>query len=123
MVRRTRGTGETPKDKAADKPEPIDASALAPGSNTGADATLLSFVERFERLAEEKSGLVDDMSEVMAEAKSHGFDTKIMRQAIRRRAMDPADREEGDSLLDIYETALDRAGKNARQQSVDEGGA
>lgn len=118
MVRRTHGTGETP---AADKPEPIDASALAPGSNTGADATLLSFVERFERLAEEKSGLADDMTEVMAEAKSHGFDTKIMRQAIRRRAMDAADRQEGDAILDLYETALDRAGKNARQQSMDDG--
>lgn len=118
MFRRTHGTGETP---AADKPEPIDASALAPGSNTGADATLLSFVERFERLAEEKSGLADDMKEVMGEAKSRGFDTKIMRQAIRRRAMDPADRATMDDLLDTYETALERAGKNARQQSVDDG--
>lgn len=119
MVRRTHGTGELPEDKDVTMGD--QRAALAPGSNTGADATLLSFVERFERLAEEKAGLADDMSEVMAEAKSHGFDTKIMRKAIARRAMDPAARMEGDSLLGVYEEALDRAGKNARQQSVDEG--
>ena len=55
---------------------------------------LRSFIERFERLAEEKKALVEDMKEVFAEAKSAGFDTKIMRQVIRIRKMNEADLQE-----------------------------
>lgn len=118
VARRTQGTGETKPEK----PEPIAASALAPGSNSGANAVLLSFCERFERVSEEIKALSDDRTEIMSEAKAHGFDTKILRMAIRRRAMESADRMEMDVLLDIYETAIKRASANARQKSVDEGG-
>lgn len=67
---------------------------------------LRSFIERIERLTEEKKALVDDIKDIYAEAKSTGFDAKIMRMIIRRRAMDKNDREEQDALLDIYEHAL-----------------
>lgn len=67
---------------------------------------LKSFIERVERLTEEKRSLGNDITEVFAEAKDTGFDTKIMRQVIKIRAMDPADREEEETLLDIYMQAL-----------------
>lgn len=120
MVRRTRVTGEINADVVAQLPQ-FKQADLAPGKNTGADATLLSFCERFERLSEEIKALSEDRTEVMSEAKSHGFDTKTLRQAIRRRAMDPADRMEGDAMLEIYEEALDRASKAAFKKSQDDG--
>ena len=67
---------------------------------------LRSFIERIERLEEEKAALAGDIREVYAEAKGNGFDAKIMRQVIRLRKMDPADRQEMDSLLDVYMRAL-----------------
>lgn len=94
-----------------------DHSALLSNSN----GLLLSFCERFERLSEEISELSADRKEVMAEAQSAGFDTKILRTAIRRRAMDAANRQEADALLEIYETALGEASKAAFKQSVDDG--
>lgn len=82
---------------------------------------LLSFVERFERLQEERDAIGDDQKEVMSEAKGMGFDTKIMRLAIRRRKMDPDDRMEGDSILEVYEEAIREAQKNQIATSVAEG--
>ena len=119
MVRKTHGTGET----AADTAELVQygTNDLEQGSNQGADAALLSFCERFERLTEEISALNDDRKEVMAEAKAVGFDTKVLRQALRRRAMDAGDRQHADAMLELYETALERAGKAAFVQSVDDG--
>ncbi|MBP2311963.1 DUF2312 domain-containing protein [Azospirillum soli] len=67
---------------------------------------LRSFVERIERLEEEKRGLQEDVKEVYAEAKGTGFDTKIIRQIIRLRKMDKADRQEQEALLDLYKEAL-----------------
>jgi uncharacterized protein (UPF0335 family) len=67
---------------------------------------LRSFIERIERLEEEKAALSADIREVYAEAKSVGFDTKIMRQVIKLRKMEQADREEQESLLDTYMSAL-----------------
>lgn len=67
---------------------------------------LKSFVERIERLEEEKRGLQEDIKEIYAEAKGTGFDTKIMRKLITRRRMDKADREEQDTILELYEDAL-----------------
>lgn len=72
-----------------------------------AAAQLKSFVERIERLEEEKAALAEDIREVYAEAKGNGFDTKVMRQVIRLRKMEPADRNELDELLDLYRKALD----------------
>ena len=67
---------------------------------------LRSFIERIERLEEEKAALAADVREVYAEAKSTGFDVKIMRQVIRLRKMDRNDREEQEHLLDLYKQAL-----------------
>ena len=67
---------------------------------------LKSFIERIERLEEEKAALAADIREVYAEAKGTGFDTKIMRQIIRIRRMDKADRQEQEELLVLYKRAL-----------------
>jgi uncharacterized protein (UPF0335 family) len=77
-------------------------------SEIGGAATerLKSFVERIERLEEEKKALADDIKEVYSEAKSAGFDVKILRQLIRLRKMDPADRNEMEEILTIYMRAV-----------------
>ena len=82
---------------------------MADGSSTGgiAAAKLKSFVERIERLETEKAELAADVREVYAEAKGNGFDTKIVRQVIKLRKMEPADRNEQDELLDLYRKALE----------------
>ena len=70
---------------------------------------LRSFIERIERLEEEKAALTADIREVFAEAKGTGFDTKIMRQVVRLRKMESADRAEQEMLLDLYKRALGMA--------------
>jgi uncharacterized protein (UPF0335 family) len=67
---------------------------------------LKSFIERIERLEEEKAGIAGDIKEVYAEAKSTGFEVKIMRQIVRLRKMEPQDREEQQHLLDLYKRAV-----------------
>jgi uncharacterized protein (UPF0335 family) len=67
---------------------------------------LKSFVERIERLEEEKQALSGDIKEVYSEAKGAGFDTKIMRQIIRLRKMDKDEIDEQEALLDTYKRAL-----------------
>ncbi|MGH6962644.1 MAG: DUF2312 domain-containing protein [Dongiaceae bacterium] len=67
---------------------------------------LRSFLERIERLEEEKAGLTADIREVYAEAKGSGFDTKVMRQIVRLRKMDSADRQEQEALLEVYRRAI-----------------
>lgn len=61
-----------------------------------------SFIDRIERLEEEKKELLADIREIYAEAKGQGFDTKVMRQIIKLRKMDPADRAENEFLRDEY---------------------
>jgi uncharacterized protein (UPF0335 family) len=67
---------------------------------------LKSFIERIERLEEEKRTLAEDIKEVYAEAKGTGFDTKIMRQLIRIRKRDQDELDEEETLLDVYKRAL-----------------
>jgi uncharacterized protein (UPF0335 family) len=67
---------------------------------------LKSFIERIERLEEEKRALAEDIKEVYAEAKGTGFDTKIMRQLIKIRKMDKDDLDEQETLLDVYKRAI-----------------
>lgn len=67
---------------------------------------LRSFIERIERLEEEKKGIADDIRDIYAEAKGTGFDTKIMRQIIRLRKLDKSDRAEQEELLELYKAAL-----------------
>jgi len=70
---------------------------------------LRSFVERIERLEEEKKGISDDIRDVFAEAKGQGYDTKVLRQVIRLRKKDAAERQEEEALLDLYMHALGMA--------------
>jgi len=79
-------------------------------SGTAASRQLKSFVERIERLEEEKKGIADDIRDVFAEAKGQGFDTKVMRQVIRLRKKDVAERQEEEALLDLYLHALGMLG-------------
>ena len=67
---------------------------------------LKSFIERIERLEEEKAALASDIKDVFSEAKGTGFDTKIMRAIIRLRKLDSADIEEQETLTDLYKRAL-----------------
>ncbi|MFC3674148.1 DUF2312 domain-containing protein [Ferrovibrio xuzhouensis] len=67
---------------------------------------LNQLVARIERLEEEKKALADDIKEVYAEAKAHGFDVKILRQVIRLRKLDRAELAEQESLLQVYMDAL-----------------
>jgi uncharacterized protein (UPF0335 family) len=67
---------------------------------------LKSFIERIERLEEEKRALSGDIKEVYAEAKGTGFEPKIMRQIIKLRQMDKEEIDEEESLLDVYKRAL-----------------
>ena len=77
-------------------------------TQTGAIAAdvLRSFIERIERLEEEKKNIADDIKDVYAEAKASGFEPKIMRQVIRLRKMETADRQENQALLDLYAHAV-----------------
>lgn len=67
---------------------------------------LSSFIERIERLEEEKKGIQDDIKDVYAEAKGTGFDPKIMRKIISIRKQDKDTRQEQEALLDLYKQAL-----------------
>lgn len=64
------------------------------------------FIERIERLEEEKKGISDDIRDTYSEAKSQGFDPKIMRQIVRLRALPVHDRKEMEAILDLYKSAL-----------------
>ena len=77
---------------------------LAEG-NVAADELRL-LIERIERLEEEKKGIADDVKDVYAEAKSRGYDTKMMRQIVRLRKMETHDRQEMEAILDTYKAAL-----------------
>lgn len=71
-----------------------------------ADDHLRLFLERVERLNEEKKGISDEIRDTYAEAKSQGYDPTIMRQIVKLRAMEPHDRQEMEQLLDTYKAAL-----------------
>ena len=67
---------------------------------------LRSFIERIERLEEEKKALSNDIKDIYGECKSSGFDVKIIRQLILLRKQEPAEIEEAETLLDVYRRAL-----------------
>lgn len=74
----------------------------------GIDANRLrSIIERIERLEKEKAGITSDIRDIFAEAKSAGFDVKILRAMIKLRKMDAADRDEQECLIETYRKALD----------------
>lgn len=76
-----------------------------PVENVAADQLRL-FVERIERLEEEKKGMQDDIKDVYSEAKSQGYDSKTMRAVVRLRRMEREARQEADALLETYRAAL-----------------
>ena len=71
-----------------------------------ANERLRSFIERIERLSEEKAALASDVRDVFAEARTDGFDVQVMRAVLRLRKMDADDRDEMETLLDLYRRAL-----------------
>ena len=71
-----------------------------------ADDRLRLLIERIERLEEEKKGIGDDIKDVYSEAKSTGYDAKIMRQIVRLRRMKPDDRREMEAVLQTYCASL-----------------
>jgi uncharacterized protein (UPF0335 family) len=70
---------------------------------------LRSYIERIERLEEEKAALAQDISEIFSEAKGNGFDVKIMRQIIKLRKLDREDRQEQEELIQLYQHAIGMA--------------
>lgn len=70
---------------------------------------LRAFVERIERMEEEKKAIADDIKEIYAEAKGNGFDTKVLRQVIRIRKQDRNERLEQEAILELYMAALGMA--------------
>ena len=75
-------------------------------SQTVAAGQLRAFIERIERLEEEKKTIADDIKDVYAEAKGTGFDAKAIKALIRLRKQDQAERDEAESILDLYKAAL-----------------
>lgn len=76
------------------------------GHNVVAGDELRLLVERIETMEEEKKGVLEDIREIYLEAKSRGFDAKIIRQIIRLRALDPDKRQEERFLIDTYASAI-----------------
>lgn len=95
------------------EPRPADA---APGHNSGDDADdapagfareqLKSFIERIERLQEEKQAVAGDIKNVFAEAKANGFNVKALRTILKVRKEDPDERKEQEAIVDLYMHAL-----------------
>ena len=85
-----------------------DRQEADPDSEVGGIAVdrLRSIIERVERLEEERKALADDIKDIFAEAKSAGFEVKVIRQIIRIRKQEPAEVEEQETLLDLYRRAL-----------------
>ncbi len=87
---------------------PVSENENVPQDDVGgvAGKRLAAFLERVERLEEEKAALMEDIKEVYAEAKGVGFDVKTMRKVIALRKMDVEKRREAEQLLDLYKSAV-----------------
>ncbi|TWG67425.1 DUF2312 domain-containing protein [Aminobacter sp. J44] len=79
---------------------------ITQSSQTVAAGQLRAFVERIERLEEEKKTIADDIKDVYAEAKGNGFDVSAIRQIVRLRKQDPSERQEAEAVLELYMSAL-----------------
>jgi uncharacterized protein (UPF0335 family) len=86
----------------------LDKNPIATESVAGDQ--LKAFIERIERLEEEKAGIAGDIKEIYAEAKGNGFDTKAMRKIISLRKQDYSERQEQEAILELYMQALGMAG-------------
>ena len=94
---------------AFDAEKVSDEQAQADVLTAVAQGRLKSFIERIERLEEDKKAVAEDMKGVFAEAKGEGFDVKILKEVIRLRKQEPKERDEHDMLLDTYLNAIERA--------------
>ena len=81
------------------KEEPTNSSGIS-------GERLRSFIQRIEKLEEDKAAVGEDLKEVYAEAKGVGFDTKIIRQIVRLRKIEVEKRRESEELLDLYKAAI-----------------
>lgn len=81
-------------------------NTIRSGDASATDDQLRLFIERIERLEEEKKGISDDIRDTYNESKSQGYDPKIMREIVRLRAMQPHDRAERDAILEVYRAAI-----------------
>jgi len=79
------------------------------GHNTIAAGQLRAFIERIERLEEEKKGIAEDIKDVYGELKGTGFDGRAVRTIVRLRKQDTAQRQEAEAVLDLYKHALGMA--------------
>lgn len=95
------------------KPEQIEAFTHEEVGGVVAEAIaaneLAQFIERIERLEEEKKAVAADVRDVFAEAKGRGFDTKAIRAILKLRAKEPHERQEEEAILDLYKSALGMA--------------
>ena len=97
----------SPADDAPLTADSTDSTAAVPGRVGGVAGDILkAYIERIERLEEEKKALAADIREIYSEAKGNGYDPKIMRKVIALRKMDQADRQEEEELLDVYRRAI-----------------
>ena len=97
-VRHGDNSGEDDDDSFLDtSPERMESAAAT---------ALLRYIERIERLNEEKKGIADDQKDVYAEAKANGYDTKTMRKIVALRKMETHARQEADALLETYRAAV-----------------
>ena len=98
------------KGRAKRATEALKEGTAEPGSDPAVGGIavdrLRSIVERIERLEEEKKAIGNDIKDIVAEAKSAGFDTKVIRSIIAIRKQEPAEVEEQETLLDVYKRAL-----------------
>lgn len=82
------------------------ADEITETSQTVAAGQLRAFIERIERLEEEKKTIADDIKDVYAELKGTGFDVKAVRHLVRLRKQDQAERQEAEAIIDLYMAAL-----------------
>ncbi len=92
---------EEKTEPAGEKPKDVTGGVAA--------AELRSFIERVERLEQEKKDIADQIKEVMAEAKGRGYDTKVLRKIVSLRKRDQDDIAEEEAILDMYKAALGMA--------------
>ena len=85
---------------------PASAAANETPTTRFAKDQLKAFIERVEKLEEEKKAISDDIRDVYAESKANGFDVKALRTIVRLRKMDANEREEQDAILETYMHAL-----------------
>ena len=87
----------------------MDKNPIATETESVAADQLKAFIERIERLEEEKAGIAGDIREIYAEAKGNGFDTKAIRKIIALRKKEFAERQEEEAILELYMQALGMA--------------